>query len=175
MVEQAVHWNGGVDILVNNAGITRDGLITKLSEENWDVVLQVNLKSMFLCIKGFLNSSIESKMSTVINISSVAGEMGNVGQANYSAAKAGVLGLTKTLAKELARNGVRVNAIAPGFIDTEMTQAIPEKAKEYLIGQIPLRRPGLPKDIAAACIFLASEESAYITGQVIRVNGGMYL
>lgn len=175
LAQETNAWLGGVDILVNNAGITRDGYLVKMSEDQWDTVLTVNLKSVFLISREIIASEFDRKLSRIINISSVSGEMGNSGQVNYAASKAGLIGLTKTLAKELARSGVLVNAIAPGFIDTEMTRSLPDKAKEQLLSLIPLKRAGTPADIAAACVFLASSDASYITGQVLRVNGGMYV
>jgi 3-oxoacyl-(acyl-carrier-protein) reductase len=175
MVAEAAKAFGKIDILVNNAGITRDGMITDLTDEQWDGVMSVNLKSMFLCIQAVLNYMAPQQSGRIVNISSITGEMGNIGQTNYAAAKAGAIGMTKSLSKELARKQITINAIAPGFIDTEMTQAVPDKVKEFFIKQIPLGRMGKPSDIAAACVFLASDEADYITGQVLRVNGGWYV
>lgn len=167
---------GTIDILINNAGITRDALLNDLTDDQWDAVMNVNLKSMFLCTQLATRIMSEQKASgKIVNIASIAGEMGNPGQTNYAASKAGVIGMTKSLAKELAKKNICVNAIAPGFIDSEMTQAVPDKVKEYFIKQIPLGRMGKPAEIAAACVFLASSEADYITGQVLRVNGGWYL
>lgn len=166
---------GTVDILINNAGITRDALLKDLTDEQWDAVMNVNLKSMFLCTQFAAKIMSENLIGKIVNIASIAGEMGNPGQTNYAASKAGVIGMTKSLAKELAKKNICVNAIAPGFIDSEMTQVVPEKVKEYFIKQIPLGRMGKPGEIASACVFLASNEADYITGQVLRVNGGWYL
>lgn len=175
MMARAAETFGGVDILVNNAGITRDALIADLTDEQWDAVMAVNLKATFLCAQAAIKHMSPDGGGKIINISSIVGEMGNLGQTNYVASKAGVIGLTKALAKELARRKICVNAIAPGFIDSEMTQAIPDKVKEFFIRQIPLARMGRPEEIAAACVFLASGEADYITGQVLRVNGGWYI
>ncbi len=162
-----------VDILVNNAGITKDGLIFRMKDEEWDDVLNTNLKSAFLLCRGFARTMIKQRSGSIINISSVVGIMGNAGQSNYSASKAGLIGLTKSLAKEVAARGVRVNAVAPGFVDTSMTEKLGEKAREALAEIIPAKRTGKPDEIAEAVFFLASESSSYITGQVIAVDGGM--
>lgn len=175
MLQEVVQVFGPPDILVNNAGITRDALITDLTDDQWDAVMNVNLKSMFIGIQTVLKHMVPDVNGKIINIASIAGEMGNPGQTNYAAAKAGVIGLTKSLAKELAKKGICVNAVAPGLIDSEMTQGVPDKVKDFFIRQIPLGRMGKPAEIAAACAFLASEEANYITGQVLRVNGGWYL
>lgn len=164
---------GTIDILVNNAGITKDNLIIRMKSEDWDDVLNVNLKGVFLTTKAVVRGMMKKKYGKIINISSVVGVTGNAGQANYSASKAGVIGFTKSMAKELASRGIRVNAVAPGFIKTDMTDVLKDEVKEELLKSIPLGSLGLPKDIANAVIFLASEESDYITGQVINVNGGM--
>jgi 3-oxoacyl-[acyl-carrier protein] reductase len=164
-----------VDILVNNAGINRDGLLMRMKEEDWDAVLDVNLKGAFLCTKAISRSMMKARSGRIINVSSVVGLMGNAGQVNYSASKAGLLGLTKSTAKELAGRGITVNAVCPGFIPTEMTAGLPEKAKETLIGLIPLGRLGSTEDIAATVAFLASDDAAYITGQSIVVDGGMVM
>ena len=164
---------GRLDILVNNAGITRDGLLMKMSEEDFDVVLDTNLKGTFHCICFASRQMMKQRSGRIINLSSVSGVMGNAGQANYSASKAGVIGLTKSAARELASRGITVNAVAPGFIDTEMTQVLNEKVKEGAVAQIPLGRFGQPEDIAEAAAFLASEGAGYITGQVLCVDGGM--
>ena len=170
----AAHF-GKLDILVNNAGITRDNLIMRMKEEDWDLVLDINLKGAFLCSKAALKIMSKARTGRIINIASIVGAMGNAGQANYVASKAGLIGLTKTIAREYASRGITANAVAPGFIDTAMTQALPEKVREDLMKQIPLARLGSPEDIAAAVKFLASDSAAYITGQVIHVNGGMYM
>ena len=164
-----------VDILVNNAGITRDGLMVRMKESDWDLVLDINLKGSFLCSQQAAKQMMKQKSGAIVNIASIVGEMGNFGQANYSASKAGVIGLTKTLAREVASRGIRVNAIAPGFIDTEMTRVLDEEVRQKLIEQIPLARLGLPEDVARCVNFLVSDKSSYITGQVINLNGGMLM
>jgi 3-oxoacyl-[acyl-carrier protein] reductase len=164
-----------IDILVNNAGITRDKLILRMTEEDWDAVLDVNLKGTFHCTKAVVRHMAKQRSGKIVNIASVVGEMGNAGQANYSASKAGVIGLTKTIAREFAQRGININAIAPGYIETPMTEALPEKAKEELKKLIPMERLGKPEDVAEAVLFLVSEESSYITGQVLNVNGGIYM
>jgi 3-oxoacyl-[acyl-carrier protein] reductase len=164
-----------IDILVNNAGITRDGLVLRMKEEDWDSVIAVNLKSVFLCSKEALKDMSQQRYGRIVSISSVAAFMGNPGQANYGASKAGIVGLTKTLAKEYASRGITVNAVAPGFIQTAMTDVLPEKVKEEVKKQVPLARFGTVEDVAHAVIFLASPDSGYITGHVIHVNGGMYM
>ncbi|KMP12564.1 3-oxoacyl-ACP synthase [Candidatus Nitromaritima sp. SCGC AAA799-C22] len=164
-----------VDILVNNAGITKDGLLIRMKEADWDAVLAVNLKGSFLCGQQAAKQMIKQRQGAIVNIASIVGVMGNAGQANYSASKAGLIGLTKTMARELASRNVTVNAVAPGFIDTEMTRVLDEKVREKLIEQIPLARLGLPGDIAHSVAFLVSSRASYITGQVINVNGGMLM
>ena len=164
---------GSIDILVNNAGITKDNLIMKMSEEEFDKVIEVNLKGAFNCIKHVSRQMLKQKSGRIINISSVSGVMGNAGQANYCASKAGVIGLTKSVARELSSRGITCNAVAPGFIDTEMTAQMTDKAKEAVKTQIPLGRVGKVDDIAEVVTFLASEKASYITGQVISVDGGM--
>lgn len=166
---------GRLDVLVNNAGITRDSLLVRMNEEDWDLVLSVNLKAVFTCSQVAAKVMMKQRSGRIINVSSVAGVIGNIGQANYSASKAGVIGLTKTLARELAPRGVTVNAVAPGFIETDMTAVLPEKVKQSLMGMIPLGRPGRPEDVAEAIAFLASDAAGYLTGQVIHVGGGMYM
>lgn len=175
LVEEAVAAYGQLDILVNNAGITRDGLLLRMKNEDWDAVLDTNLKGAFLCIRAAAKVMSKQRSGRIINISSVVGEMGNAGQANYCASKAGLLGLTKSVARELARRNVTVNAITPGFIITDMTDNMTDKAREAMTEQIPLGRLGEADDIANAVVFLASDQSAYITGQVLGVNGGMYM
>ena len=175
MIDEAVLSFGRVDILVNNAGITRDGLLVRMKEEDWDAVLSVNLKGAFLCTKAVSRVMTKQRSGRIINIASIVGQMGNAGQANYCASKAGLIGLTKSNARELAKRNITVNAVAPGFIATAMTDALPEKAREELAAQIPMARLGSPDDIANAVLFLAAERSGYITGQVLAVNGGMYM
>jgi 3-oxoacyl-[acyl-carrier protein] reductase len=174
-VDRIVKESGRLDILVNNAGITRDNLIVRMKEEDWDLVLAVNLKGAYNCIRAAAKPMIKQRSGRIINISSVVGAMGNPGQANYVASKAGLMGLTKAVARELASRQITVNAVAPGFITTEMTEALPEKTKELMRAQIPLNRFGTPEEVAYAVAFLASEQAAYITGQVIHVNGGMLM
>jgi 3-oxoacyl-[acyl-carrier protein] reductase len=166
---------GKVDILVNNAGITRDGLMLRMKRQDWDEVLSTNLTGYFLCIQQALFGMIRRRRGRIINVSSVVAYMGNAGQANYVASKAGILGLTRALAQEVASRNVTVNAVAPGFIDTAMTGKMTPEAREKLAGRIPLARLGTPLDVAHAVRFLASDEAAYITGQVLHVNGGLYL
>jgi 3-oxoacyl-[acyl-carrier protein] reductase len=173
MVETTIATYGKIDILVNNAGITRDQLVVRLSEEDWDKVLDVNLKSVFLCTAAALKYMIKQRWGRIISITSIVGMVGNPGQANYASAKAGIIGFTRTIAKEVASRSITANAIAPGFIDTEMTQHIDEKRRQELIGRIPLGYLGSPRDVAEAVAFLASDEARYITGQVLNVDGGM--
>ncbi len=174
-VERIIKESGRLDILVNNAGLTRDNLIMRMKEEDWDLVLAVNLKGAYNCIKAVSKPMIKQRGGRIINISSVVGVMGNPGQANYVASKAGLIGLTKSVAKELASRNITVNAVAPGFIVTEMTEALPEKTRELMLAQIPLNRFGTPEEVADAVVFLASKGAAYITGQVLHVNGGMLM
>lgn len=175
MIDAAVAAFGRVDILVNNAGITRDGLIMRMKDEDWDAVLSVNLKGAFLCTRTAFKVMSKQRYGRIINIASVVGQMGNAGQANYCASKAGLIGLTKSNAREMAKRNVTVNAVAPGFIATAMTDALSDKVREELTAQIPLERLGSADDIANAVVFLASEASGYITGHVLSVNGGMYM
>ena len=173
--KQASEAMGSVDILVNNAGITRDGLMVRMKESDWDLVLDINLKGSFLCSQQAAKQMMKQKSGAIVNIASIVGVMGNFGQANYSASKAGVIGLTKTLAREVASRGIRVNAVAPGFIDTEMTRVLAEPVKQELIKGIPMAKLGMPEDVARCVAFLVSDRSSYITGQVINVNGGMLM
>jgi len=175
MIDQVVEKFGKIDILVNNAGITRDGLILRMKDEDWDLVLSINLKGAFLCTKSALKYMTKQRGGTIINIASIVGAMGNAGQANYVASKAGLIGLTKTIAREYANRGITANAVAPGFIETAMTQALSETVRTELAKQIPLGKLGTPADVANAVRFLASPWASYISGQVIHVNGGMYM
>ncbi|CUS33936.1 3-oxoacyl-[acyl-carrier-protein] reductase [Candidatus Nitrospira nitrificans] len=175
MVEQVMKAWGKVDILVNNAGITRDGLLLRMKEEDWNLVLQINLNGTFNCTKAVLQPMTKQRYGRIVNIASIVGVIGNAGQANYSASKAAVIGFTKTVGREYASRNVTVNAVAPGFIDTAMTHGLPVEVKDTLLKQIPLGRLGTPADIAAAVRFLVSEDAAYITGHVLHVNGGMLM
>ncbi|MBF0564843.1 MAG: 3-oxoacyl-[acyl-carrier-protein] reductase [Nitrospirae bacterium] len=166
---------GRIDVLVNNAGITRDGLLMRMSEEDWDLVLGVNLKSVFLCTKEAVKVMAKQRYGRIVNIASVVAFMGNPGQANYSASKAGIVGLTKTTAKEYAKRGITANAVAPGFIVTAMTNSLADKVREEMMKAIPMGKFGEVEDVANAVVFLASPESGYLTGNVIHVNGGMYM
>lgn len=174
MIDEAVESMGQVDILINNAGITRDGLIMRMTEEQWDQVITINLKGTFNCTQAVSRYMIRQRGGSIVNMSSVVGVAGNPGQANYSASKAGVIGLTKTTARELAGKSVRCNAVAPGFIDTEMTRKLPDEYKDKLKEMIPLGLFGTVDDVANLVVFLASDESAYITGEVIKVDGGLF-
>ena len=173
LVEETVATYGKIDVLVNNAGIARDQLLLRMSDEDWDKVLAVNLKSVFLCTRAVLRHMVKQRWGRIISIASIVGVVGNPGQANYASAKAGIIGFTRTIAKEVASRGITVNAIAPGFIDTEMTQKLREDWKQELRKRIPLGYFGSPRDVAEAVAFLASEEAKYITGQVLGVDGGM--
>ncbi len=175
MVDQVVKEWGKVDILVNNAGITRDGLLLRMKEEDWNLVLQVNLNGTFNCTKAALQPMSKQRSGRIVNIASIVGAIGNAGQANYAASKAAVIGFTKSVAREYASRAVTVNAVAPGFIDTAMTQQLSADVKETLSKQIPLGRLGQPSDVAEAVKFLASDEAGYITGHVLHVNGGMHM
>lgn len=175
MVKETVDTFGRIDVLINNAGITRDNLLMRMREEDWDAVLNINLKGVFVCTKAVSRIMMKQRAGKIINMTSVVGLMGNAGQANYSAAKAGVVGFTKSMAKELASRGITVNAIAPGFINTDMTAVLSEKVKEDLAGKIPAGRLGNPEDVAAAVAFLASDAASYITGQTLNVDGGMLM
>ena len=166
---------GRIDILINNAGITRDGLLMKMKESDWQAVLDVNLKGVFLCTKAAVRPMMLQKSGSIVNITSVVGFTGNAGQANYSASKAGVIGFTKSIAKEIGSKGVRVNAVAPGFIHTKMTEALPEDVKNAYMANIPLKRYGEPEEVAEVVTFLCEERSKYMTGQVLKVDGGMAL
>jgi 3-oxoacyl-[acyl-carrier protein] reductase len=173
VVAQVIDRFGRVDVLVNNAGVTRDGLLLTMTEQDWDLVIAVNLKSIFNFTKAVSRQMIKQKAGTIINVSSVVGLMGNAGQINYAASKAGVIGATKSSAKELAARNIRVNAVAPGYIQTAMTDKLPDKARQALIEIIPAKQLGQPADVANAVLFLASDLSSYVTGEVIRVDGGM--
>jgi len=175
VMEQIAKEHKPLDILVNNAGITRDGLMVRMKEEDWDRVLDINLKGSFLCAQQAAKQMMKQRRGAIVSIASIVGVMGNFGQANYAASKAGVIGLTKTLAREVASRGITVNAVAPGFIDTEMTRVLEDGVRQKLIEQIPLQRLGEPEDVARAVAFLGSDRASYITGQVINVNGGMWM
>jgi len=175
MCDEVLAHFGQMDILINNAGITRDNLIMRMKEADWDAVIAVNLKGTFNCIKAATRPMMKARFGRIVNIASVVGVMGNAGQANYSASKAGVIGLTKTAAKELASRNITVNAVAPGYIQTDMTQKVTDAAREAFMTNIPLARAGQPEDVAKAVKFLCSEDAAYITGQVLHVDGGMVM
>ncbi|MBQ7514896.1 MAG: 3-oxoacyl-[Schwartzia sp.] len=175
MVKAAVEALGGLDILVNNAGITRDNLLLRLKEEDFDAVLSTNLKGIFHCTKAAAKLMMKKRAGCIVNMASVVGIIGNAGQTNYAAAKAGVIGFSKAAAKELAGRGVTVNVVAPGFIDTDMTAGLPDNVKENMLAGIPLGRMGTPEDVANAVLFLVSGQAAYITGQVLKVDGGMVM
>jgi 3-oxoacyl-[acyl-carrier protein] reductase len=175
LVSETLERHGRIDILVNNAGITRDQLMLRMKREDWDAVVGTNLTALFSCAQAVLRSMVKQRSGRIISISSVVGQAGNAGQANYAASKAGIIGFSKALALEVASRGITVNVVAPGLIDTDMTRAITESAHETWASKIPLGRLGSPEDIAGAVCFLASDEAAYITGQVLAVNGGMYM
>ncbi len=175
MVKETIAGFGRLDILVNNAGITRDNLIMRMKEEEWDDVLNTNLKGVFHCAKAVTRQMMKQRYGRIINVASVVGVLGNAGQANYVAAKAGIIGLTKTLARELANRNIHVNAVAPGFIETDMTEQLNEETRSQLLEQIPLAALGKPEDIAAVVRFLASKDASYMTGQTLHVNGGMVM
>ena len=175
MVDHVLKELGRIDVLVNNAGITRDGLLMRMKEEDWQAVLQVNLTGTFFCAKAVLPTMSRQRSGRIVNIASIVGAIGNAGQANYAASKAAVIGLTKTIAREYASRNITINAVAPGFIDTAMTQELSADTKEVLLNQIPLKRLGQSSDIANAVSFLCSEKAGYITGHVLHVNGGMHM
>ena len=172
---KALEQKSRIDVLVNNAGIARDGLAVRMKPSDWDLVLSINLNGAFRCIQQVLPTMMKNRWGRIINISSVVGQAGSVGQANYAASKAGLIGLTKSLAQEMASRSITVNAVAPGYIATDMTAVLPDAVKEKILASVPLGRMGRPEDIAAAVKFLASEDAAYITGHVLAVNGGMYM
>jgi 3-oxoacyl-[acyl-carrier protein] reductase len=174
-VDTAIEKLGSVDILVNNAGITKDTLLMRMSEEDWDAVLSVNLKGTFLFSKAVARPMMKSRGGAIVNIASIIGLIGNAGQCNYAASKAGVIALTKSTAKELAARNIRVNAVAPGFIESKMTEVLPEDVKQKMLDQIPMKRFGVPEDVARAVLFLATDVSSYMTGQVLTVSGGMVM
>jgi len=175
LVQTAVERFGRLDVLVNNAGITRDSLLLRMDDSAWDAVIDINLKGAFRCTRAAAKVMTKQRYGRIINIASIVGQMGNAGQANYCASKGGIIAMTKSNARELAKRNVTVNAVAPGFIETDMTAALPEKVRQDLTRQIPMERLGTAEDIAAAVVFLASDAAAYITGQVLGVNGGMYM
>jgi 3-oxoacyl-[acyl-carrier protein] reductase len=175
MVRETVEALGRIDILINNAGITRDKLLFRMTEEDWDAVLDVNLKGAFNCTRAAVRYMAKQKSGKIVNIASVVGMMGNSGQANYAASKAGLIGFTKTVAREFGSRGITANAVAPGYIDTPMTEVLPENIKEALKKLIPLSRLGTPEDVANAVLYLVTGASDYVTGQVIQVNGGLYM
>lgn len=175
MVDEAMKTFGSVDILVNNAGITRDNLMMRMKDDEWDDVINTNLKGVFVCTKAVTRQMMKQRAGRIINIASIVGVMGNAGQANYVASKAGVIGLTKTTARELASRGITANAVAPGFITTDMTDQLTEDVQKAMLGQIPLGRFGAPEDVAKAALFLASDDASYMTGQTLHLDGGMVM
>ncbi|MFH2138973.1 MAG: 3-oxoacyl-[acyl-carrier-protein] reductase [Candidatus Omnitrophota bacterium] len=175
MVNKVIDKFQKIDILINNAGITRDGLLLRMSEKDWDAVIAVNLKGTFNCTKAAVKRMIKQRYGRIVNIASIIGLMGNAGQSNYAASKAGIIGFTKSVAREVASRNVTVNAIAPGFIDTKMTQVLPDEVKEAMLKQIPMARFGNTDDVSKLVLFLASDDSSYITGQVVSINGGMLM
>lgn len=175
MVKDIAEAYGRIDILVNNAGITRDALLMRMKESDWDAVINTNLKGVFLCAKAVSKLMMKQRAGRIVNMTSVVGLTGNASQTNYAAAKAGVIGFTKSMAKEFASRGITVNAVAPGFIETEMTAVLPEQVKNAMLGNVPLARPGSPGDVAGAVLFLVSDAASYITGQTLNVDGGMVM
>ena len=175
LFKDIIERHGRVDVLINNAGIARDTLLMRMSEEVWDAVIGVNLKSVFNCTQAVIRSMIKNKAGRIVSISSVVGQIGNPGQANYAASKAGIMGFTKSIAREVAGRGITVNAVAPGYIKTDMTESLPDKVRDAFLEQIPLKRIGEPKDVAEAVYWLCSEAAGYITGQVIHVSGGLFM
>ncbi len=175
MFDGAMEKFGRIDILVNNAGITRDKLILRMSEEDWDAVIDINLKGTFFCTKAVARIMLKQEYGKIVNIASVMGLVGNPGQANYSASKAGIIALTKTTAKELGSRNITVNAVAPGFIQTVMTEALSQELRDQMLGQVPLKRLGSPEDVAKVVLFLSTDDSAYVTGQVISIDGGLFM
>ena len=175
MVQKSIEGMGRIDILVNNAGLTRDTLLMRMEEKDWDLVLDINLKGAFLCTKAVSRPMMKQRSGKIVNIASVVGLMGNAGQSNYAASKAGLIGFTKSVAKELASRNIQANAVAPGFIETEMTAHLPQEARDAFLVQIPAKRPGTAQDVARVVAFLSSPASDYVTGQVIAVDGGMVM
>lgn len=173
--ERLLNETGRIDVLVNNAGVSRDGLLVRMGQDQWDAVVDTSLKGAFLCSRAAVRPMMRQRSGRIIHMTSVVGASGNPGQANYVAAKAGLIGLTKAMARELAPRGITVNAVAPGFVETDMTRSLPDKTREAIVGQIPLGRAGSADEVAALVVFLASEAAAYITGQVLHINGGMYM
>ena len=175
MIKAVIEAFGQIDILVNNAGITRDGLLMRMKEEDWDAVINTNLKGIFHCTKAVSKLMMKKRYGRIVNMASVVGLIGNAGQSNYAAAKAGVIGFSKSMARELASRGITVNMVAPGFIDTDMTAVLPDKVREAMVADIPLGKIGTPENVAAAVVFLVSDQASYITGQTINVDGGMVM
>ena len=175
MFDEAMKAFGRIDILVNNAGITKDNLLMRMSEEDWDAVVDINLKGTFLCTKAVSRIMLKQKSGKIVNIASVMGIVGNAGQANYSASKGGIIALTKTTAKELGSRGITANAVAPGFIQTMMTDALPQELRDQMMKQVPLARLGTPEDVARVVLFLSTDDSAYVTGQVVSIDGGLFM
>ncbi|MBW1912849.1 MAG: 3-oxoacyl-[acyl-carrier-protein] reductase [Deltaproteobacteria bacterium] len=175
LFKEIISQMGRVDVLINNAGITRDALLMRMSENDWDMVMNVNLKSVFNCTQAIVRPMIKQRSGSIVNIASVVGQIGNAGQANYSASKAGIMGFTKSVAREVASRGITVNAVAPGYIDTEMTASLPSNVKEAFLKQIPMGRLGMPEDVAETVYWLCSDAAGYITGQTIHVSGGIFM